>query len=78
MNNNILISLFASLTLGLAPFRPEPHIVGKIRWVLGGGEGMVLEDYADLAMHGLPWIFLIYFIVEKFLGRKPKQEDVKT
>lgn len=59
---NIIMSLLASLTLGLAPFTPEPHIVGKLRWVAGGGVGMGLQDYGDLLMHGFPWLFLFYFV----------------
>jgi hypothetical protein len=47
------------LTLGLAPFFPEPHIWGKLRWVLGGAEGMKALDYFDLLLHGLPWLLLI-------------------
>lgn len=54
-----LIALVASLTLGLAPFFPEPHLFGKINWVLGGAEGMQLMDWFDLAMHSAPWIWLI-------------------
>lgn len=61
LKSNFFLALLASLTLGLAPFYPEPHILGKIRWVAGGGEGMSLMDYGDLIMHGLPWIFLLYF-----------------
>ena len=70
-DKNILIALIASLTLGLAPFRPEPHILGKIRWIMGGGDGMGLADYGDLLMHGIPWLFLIYFLVKKFTKAKP-------
>ena len=51
-------ALFASLTLGLAPFLPEPHVVGKVRWVLGGGHGMSAMDVGDLLMHGAPWVWL--------------------
>lgn len=54
-----LIALVASLTLGLAPFFPEPHLFGKIKWVLGGAEGMQAMDWFDLAMHGAPWVWLI-------------------
>lgn len=59
---NIIVALIASLSLGLAPFYPEPHIVGKLRWVLGGAEGMALMDWADLAMHGAPWLALIVLL----------------
>lgn len=47
------------LTIGLAPYSPEPHIVGKVRWVAGGANGMGLIDWADLVMHGLPWVLLV-------------------
>lgn len=55
----------ASITLGLAPFVPEPHLVGKIRWVLGGAEGMQPMDWFDLLMHGSPWVLLIVALVAK-------------
>ena len=48
-----------SLTLGLAPFVPEPHIWGKLKWIAGGADGMQVMDWFDTAMHGLPWVFLI-------------------
>jgi hypothetical protein len=51
--------LMMSLLLGLAPFAPEPHVVGKLRWVLGGAQGMALMDWLDLAFHGAPWVWLI-------------------
>lgn len=50
--------LVASLTLGLAPFVPEPHILGKLRWVAGGAVGMAPMDWLDLAFHGAPWLWL--------------------
>lgn len=65
--------LIASLTLGLAPFVPEPHIVGKIRWVAGGAIGMTGMDWFDLFFHGFPWVFLAFFIgkaVWEILGKR--------
>ncbi len=53
------------LTLGLAPFVPEPHLFGKIRWVMGGAEGMQAMDYFDLLLHGAPWLLLIRYLVIK-------------
>lgn len=58
-NNNFFIALIASLTLGLAPFFPEPHLFGKIRWVLGGADRMELLDWFDFLMHGAPWVWLM-------------------
>ncbi|TXB60640.1 hypothetical protein [Phaeodactylibacter luteus] len=53
------------LTLGLAPFFPEPHIWGKIKWVRGGAVGMGPLDWFDLAFHGLPWILLIRLLLKR-------------
>lgn len=55
----LLWPLLACLTLGLAPFVPEPHLVGKIRWVAGGAVGMQLMDWLDLAMHAAPFVWLL-------------------
>ena len=59
-----------SLTLGLAPFFPEPHIIGKIRWIMGGANGMSLMDWGDFLMHGTPWILLIRVGVLKLMNKK--------
>lgn len=61
--------LLASLTLGLAPFTPEPHLVGKLRWIAGGGVGMGWIDYGDLLMHGAPWIWLLLTVLSDLRGR---------
>ena len=65
--------ILVSLTLGLAPFFPEPHIWGKIKWIAGGAVGMSLMDWGDFLMHGLPWMLLIRLIIIKILAKK----DVK-
>ena len=69
------LPLLASLTLGLAPFVPEPHLVGKIRWVLGGANGMALLDWADLALHGAPWVWLIVTAFSVIRGHTDKKSD---
>lgn len=63
MKRNVLTALGASLTLGLMPFFPEPHIVGKVQWVLGGANGMGAMDYFDLVLHGGPWLWLMGALV---------------
>jgi hypothetical protein len=60
---HVALAFTASLTLGLAPFVPEPHIVGKIRWVSGGAVGMQPVDWLDLALHGAPWLWLLGALV---------------
>ena len=51
--------LVACATMGLAPFVPEPHVLGKIRWVAGGAIGMKPIDWFDLFLHGTPWLLLL-------------------
>ena len=46
------------LTLGLAPFTPEPHLLEKLR-MLTEGELTRPIDIFDLVLHGTPWILLI-------------------
>lgn len=62
LNNPRLIILLC-LSLGLAPFFPEPHLWGKIKWLWGGGVGMQPLDYFDLLMHGAPFLLLIRWVV---------------
>lgn len=62
--------LISCLTLGLAPYLPEPHVVGKIRWLLGGATGMKLIDWGDLALHGLPWLGLLGSLIWHFTQKK--------
>ncbi len=65
INSWLRVSVIASLTLGLAPFLPEPHIIGKVRWVWGGAVGMQPMDWFDFFLHGTPWFLLIIFTVAK-------------
>lgn len=60
------------LTLGLAPFFPEPHIVGKIRWIAGGAVGMQALDWFDALFHGFPWILLVISIVIRIKSRSDR------
>ena len=45
-------------TIGLAPYHPEPHLWGKLKWVAGGAVGMQLMDWFDLILHGSPWVLM--------------------
>lgn len=59
--------VLACLTLGLAPFFPEPHIFGKLKWLAGGAVGMQPMDWFDVLLHGLPWILLLIFLLRKLM-----------
>ncbi len=44
--------------LGLAPFQPEPHLLGKLR-MLGEGQLSRPMDIFDLCMHGAPFLLIL-------------------
>jgi len=52
------ILVLASLTLGLAPFVPEPHIWKKLKMLSAGTLSRPLDIF-DLALHAAPWLLLI-------------------
>jgi hypothetical protein len=62
------LSLIASLTLGLAPFVPEPHIWKQIL-NLTLGRPMYTLDWIDVAMHGAPWLLFIILGIRKLAGK---------
>ncbi len=59
------------LTLGLAPFSPEPHLWEKLK-MLSAGELARPIDIFDLPLHGAPWILLI---VKLFVLFGAKRQD---
>ena len=52
-----IVVLGLCATLGLAPYRPEPHVWEKLR-LLAAGELRSGLDWLDLLMHGIPWVLL--------------------
>lgn len=63
--------IIASLTLGLAPFKPQPHIWEKLN-MLAQGNLVQPMDIFDLLMHGLPWMLLILKAAVTLRARKPR------
>lgn len=61
----LLIAL--CVTLGLAPYVPEPHLWEKLRMLVAGNLTR-LVDIFDMAFHGLPWILVSLKLV---FGRQP-------
>ena len=69
--------LLLCLALGLAPFFPEPHLVGKLRWVAGGAVGMAPMDWFDLILHGSPFVVLVGMAVYdavRFIASRASRE----
>ena len=54
--------VLACLTLGLAPFLPQPHIIEKLRWLVDG-RGLSFFDWGDLVFHGAPWAWLVGVLI---------------
>ena len=63
--------IIACLALGLMPFG-EPHIIGKIKWIMGGAKGMELLDWWDTIMHGVPLIAFVVLLVKKLTAGAKK------
>ncbi|MBO3117709.1 hypothetical protein J4050_13210 [Winogradskyella sp. DF17] len=68
--NDWRIVMLLCLTLGLAPFFPEPHLFGKLMWIAGGAKGMQPMDYFDLVLHGFPFILLLRLLIRSLLKLK--------
>jgi len=67
--SSMLFMFIGAIALALAPFTPEPHLFGKVRWVMGGAVGMGLQDWFDLLMHGLPITLLTLWALWKFVAK---------
>lgn len=59
------------LTLGLAPFQPQPHVWEKLG-MLVSGELTRAIDWLDLLLHGSPWVLLLLKLVYM---RSPGESD---
>ena len=72
MKKHLKLAVIASLTLGLAPFFPHPHIWKQLRniWF---SRPMASMDWIDLLMHGAPWVFLIVILVSMALEKRKRQ-----
>ena len=59
--------------LSLAPFVPEPHLFGKIKWIAGGAVGMQMMDWFDFLFHGGP--IFVYLIATGYMFSKKIQSN---
>jgi hypothetical protein len=53
----LVVLLIAALTLGLAPFVPEPHLWEKLKMLAAGTLSRPLDIF-DLLWHAAPWLLL--------------------
>jgi hypothetical protein len=61
-----------AIVLGLAPFKPEPHLVEKLKMLISG-QLVKPVDIFDLLMHGAPTLLVL---LKYILGRAvPSQTE---
>jgi hypothetical protein len=66
----LLIFVVAALTLGLAPFVPEPHLWEKLKLLMTGSLSRPLDIF-DLILHGAPWVLLSIKLYRLALAKRP-------
>lgn len=62
-----LLIIALCLTLGLAPFQPQPHLFEKLG-MLVGGELVQAIDVFDLLLHALPWLLALVKLALQLRG----------
>lgn len=62
------VAILAALTLGLAPFLPEPHLVEKLRMLVQGTLVRPIDIF-DLLLHAAPWALLLAKLLRIALAR---------
>ncbi|CAD7851609.1 MAG: hypothetical protein [Olavius algarvensis Gamma 3 endosymbiont] len=65
----LLLLVAACLTLGLAPFQPEPHLWEKLKLLLSG-DLLRPIDVFDLLLHGAPWLLLVIKLFTMYSARR--------
>jgi len=64
-----VVVILGSLTLGLAPFTPQPHLFEKIQMLINGDLSRSVDVF-DLFLHG---IFPLLLIVKAAVSLKPSE-----
>jgi len=59
--------IIAMLTLGLAPFAPEPHVWEKLQMLMQGELSRPLDIF-DLCLHGSPFVLSILKLLRNGRG----------
>jgi hypothetical protein len=64
----LTLAVLAALTLGLAPFVPEPHLWEKLKMLVGGTLVRPIDIF-DLCLHAAPWLLLVAKLLRVALAR---------
>lgn len=54
--------VIAALSLGLAPFSPEPHVWEKLKMLVSGTLVRPIDIF-DLVLHVSPWVLLVLKLI---------------
>ena len=65
----ISILVILCLTLGLAPFSPEPHIWEKLKMLAAGNLSRPVDIF-DLLLHGFPFVLLILRLIAQAVQKQ--------
>ena len=63
------IFVVVALTLGLAPFVPEPHVWEKLKMLFAGELSRPIDIF-DLFLHGVPWLLLGIKLIRMGVGHR--------
>jgi len=63
-----MIVIVTVLTIGLAPYVPQPHVVEKLNMLVAGSLAKPIDMF-DLVMHGTPWVLLILKTIRQFAAK---------
>ena len=66
----LVLFVLLALTLGLAPFVPEPHIWEKLKMLLAGELTRPIDIF-DFLFHGAAWALLIIKLVRSTRPARP-------
>ncbi len=72
---NLLV--IAALTLGLAPFVPEPHVWEKLKMLAAGDLSRPIDIF-DLVLHGTPWVLLLLKLLRLAQNRDERPRGGRT
>lgn len=68
----LTLFVLIALTLGLAPFVPEPHIWEKLKMLTAGDLARPIDIF-DLFLHGAPWALLLTKLYRQYAHRQAGQ-----
>lgn len=63
----VWVLVLLCLTLGLAPFVPEPHIWEKLKMLAAGTLTRPIDIF-DLLLHGAPFVLLLLRLIAGLRG----------